>query len=89
MTKVLPYWQTFVHDEGYAPLANLCHSNPILMDRTLTLPVSKIEQQNIKITTKLQSITIPTFNFNIQIGQFKTKSHILNTLPTYKYIYFN
>ena len=36
----------------------------------------------------LQIITIPTFDINIQMDHFNTKFHILNTLPTYKYIHF-
>jgi len=34
----------------------------------------------------LQVITTPIFNINIQINHLKTKFHILNTFPTYKYI---
>jgi len=36
----------------------------------------------------LQVITTPIFNINIQINHLKTKFHILNTFPTYKYIHF-
>jgi len=36
----------------------------------------------------LQIITIPTFNLSIQVDHFKATFHILNTLPTYKYIHF-
>ena len=37
----------------------------------------------------LQIIMIPTFNIKIQFDHFNTKFHILDTLPTYKYIHFN
>jgi len=37
---------------------------------------------------KLQIITTPTFNLNMQIDHFKTTFHILNTLLKYKYIHF-
>ena len=47
------------------------------------------EKQNINRITILEIITISTFNINIQIDHFNTKSHILNTLPTYKYMHFN
>jgi len=40
--------------------------------------------QNIKII--MQIITIPKPSTNKQINHFKKTFHILNTLPTYKYI---
>jgi len=45
-------------------------------------------KQIIKIMIILQIITIPTFNLSIQVDHFKATFHILNTLPTYKYIHF-
>jgi len=43
-------------------------------------------KHNIHIN--IQMIMIPTSTTNIQIDHFKTTFHILNTLPTYKYIHF-
>jgi len=44
---------------------------------------TKVEKRKMK---SIQIITIPTVNINVQINHFNTKFHILNTLPTYKYI---
>ena len=50
---------------------------------------SRHETKKKKLIRTIQIITIPTFNINIHFSNFITKSHILNTLLTYKYIHFN
>jgi len=66
-----------------------CSTSYIHYSKTTTAQHTKQgKKQNVKIITILRINIIPTFNINIHFDHFNTKSHILNTFPTYKYIHF-